>query len=480
MSLAVLAPVPMVVGSIVKAGSEIRIDAQLEDLSTGRVLAADSVRGTDCSRSWISLPRAFVTASDSAMPAAMRHVAEVSTSSLDAYRYYSEGLTAYNNTRSAGCPESVEKAVAIDPAFAQAYLHLALVTWQMGLTGDSEKYAAKAAQHADRLNERQHLLLTAELARNAGDYGKAVKALDEVIAKYPDLEEAYAVACRIHHPVIGPLQNPRRFVDITEAGVAAVPSSTLILNFHGYALLDAGRYPEAVRVFESYARLAPREPNPYDSLGEAHIKMGMPEKAIEYFSKALTIHPTFFPSHVGRAWGLSMLGRYDEAIAEDPTFPFLRGFMLSRVGRYREAEEHVAFDISRVEANKNVVEQGVVHLISAVLALERKQPGLAATRLRQPAQLFAQVAPERQRVHVVLTHTIAGLANIQAGRLEDARARLDAQRRIVDSDVAPQQWWHKLLEGEIALAEGNPQKAEAALRPANLEERCGCTWPQRL
>ena len=410
----------IVVGSIVKAGSDVRIDAQLEDLSTGRVLAADSVRGTDVFALVDQLAARIRDGIGFQDAAAMRHVAEVSTSSLDAYRYYSEGLTAYNNTRSQDARDLFEKAVAIDPAFAQAYFHLALVTWQMGLSGDSEKYAAKAAQHADRLNERQHLLLTAELARNAGDYGKAVKALDEVIAKYPDLEEAYAVACRIHHPVIGPLQNPRRFVDITEAGVAAVPSSTLILNFHGYALLDAGRYPEAVRVFESYAQLAPREPNPYDSLGEAHIKMGMPEKAIEIFSKALTIHPTFFPSHVGRAWGLSMLGRYDEAIAEDPTFPFLRGFMLSRVGRYREAEEHVAFDISRVEANKNVVEQGVVRLISAVLALERKQPGLAATRLRQPAQLFAQVAPERQRVHVVLTHTIAGLANIQAGRLEDA------------------------------------------------------------
>jgi tetratricopeptide (TPR) repeat protein len=452
----------IVVGSIVKAGSDVRIDAQLEDLSSGRVLAADSVRGTDVFALVDQLAARIREGIGFQGAAAMRHVAEVSTSSLDAYRFYSEGLTAYNNTRAEDARELFAKAVAIDPAFAQAYFHLALVTGQMGLTGDSENYAAKAAQHADRLNERQHLLLTAELARNAGDYGKAVKALDEVIAKYPDLEEAYAVACRIHHPVIGPLQNPRRFVDITEAGVAAVPSSTLILNFHGYALLDASRFPEAVRVFESYARLAPREPNPYDSLGEAHIKMGMPEKAIEYFSRALTIHPTFFPSHVGRAWALSMLGRYDEAIAEDPTFPFLRGFMLSRVGRYREAEEHVAFDIGRVGANKNVVEQGVVRLISAVLALERKQPALAAERLRQPAQLFAQVAPERQRVHVVLTHTIAGLANIQAGRLEDARARLDAQRRIVDFDVAPQQWWHKLLEGEIALAEGNPQKAEAA------------------
>src|SRR5262249_38686186 len=37
----------VVVGGISKAGAEIRIDAQLEDLSSGRVLAAESVRGTD-------------------------------------------------------------------------------------------------------------------------------------------------------------------------------------------------------------------------------------------------------------------------------------------------------------------------------------------------------------------------------------------------------------------------------------------------
>src|SRR5688572_13247492 len=37
----------VVVGSIFKVGNEIRIDAQLEDLSNGRVLVAESVRGTD-------------------------------------------------------------------------------------------------------------------------------------------------------------------------------------------------------------------------------------------------------------------------------------------------------------------------------------------------------------------------------------------------------------------------------------------------
>jgi TolB-like protein len=36
----------VVVGNIFRTGAEVRIDAQLEDLSSGRILAAESVRGT--------------------------------------------------------------------------------------------------------------------------------------------------------------------------------------------------------------------------------------------------------------------------------------------------------------------------------------------------------------------------------------------------------------------------------------------------
>ncbi len=37
----------IVVGHIFKSGAELRIDVQLEDLSTGRILTADTARGTD-------------------------------------------------------------------------------------------------------------------------------------------------------------------------------------------------------------------------------------------------------------------------------------------------------------------------------------------------------------------------------------------------------------------------------------------------
>ena len=305
--------------------------------------------------------------------------------------------------------------------------------------------------------------MKAELARTAGNYEGAARALDEVITKYPDLEEAYAVACRLNQPVIGALPNPQKHIAVLEAGLAAVPSSTLLRNHYGYALLHTGKYAEAIRAFESYAAIAPREPNPHDSLGEAHLLMGSPDKALVHFSRALTIDPRFFPSHVGRVWAFGMLGRYDEALAEAPVSGFIRAFVLSRVGRYREAEQLMAGDIRQAEANKNVFDEGMLRLLSLVVAVERNPPPPAIDDLVTAGRRFAAEHRDgRAQVASVLAHTIAGLTDLRAGRNDNARALLEAQRRIVNQEVHPEYWWHKLLEGEIALAEGDFQKAAAA------------------
>src|SRR4029453_11927338 len=111
-------------------------------------------------------------------------------------------------------------------------------------------------------------------------------------------------------------------------------------NLYGYALLNAGRFAEAVREFEAYAALAPREPNPFDSLGDAYLTMGNPPKAIESYSRAIAMDPGW--SHNGRAWALAVAGHLDDAIAEAPSKADLRAAILSRAGRYREARQAIA------------------------------------------------------------------------------------------------------------------------------------------
>jgi tetratricopeptide (TPR) repeat protein len=132
------------------------------------------------------------------------------------------------------------------------------------------------------------------------------------------------------------------------------------------------------------------------------------------------------------------------------------------VGRYREASR--VFDNARREAEVggNIDEQGALFLLSAQLAIERKDYGRAAQDCDAAERVFVRLPNERQRVPRVLVHTLRGIAQVGAGRIGEARRHSAAQAREFNAAVEPENWWHHALEGEIALAGGDPAGAAAA------------------
>ena len=83
----------IVVGGISRAGSEIRIDAQLEDLASGRVLVAESVRGTDLFVLVDQLAARIRDGIGFHDATSIRRVSDVSTTSLEAFQLYRKGWT---------------------------------------------------------------------------------------------------------------------------------------------------------------------------------------------------------------------------------------------------------------------------------------------------------------------------------------------------------------------------------------------------
>ncbi len=164
--------------------------------------------------------------------------------------------------------QRLEAAVAIDPAFAEAYQQLASIMGFRQLARPRREYLRKASQHADRLSERRQLLLKVQLAQDAGNFAEAEGAVDELLAKFPDVYAGYLTASVLHTPRPGRRGNLPKLLRILSAGVTVLPNTPGTHNIYGYALLEAGRYPEAIREFETFVALAPREPNPYDSLGD--------------------------------------------------------------------------------------------------------------------------------------------------------------------------------------------------------------------
>jgi tetratricopeptide (TPR) repeat protein len=459
----------VVVGAVFKSGSEVRIDVQVEDVGSGRILSAESVRGEDVFPMVDELTRRIQTSLNLGEQVAVRPIAEVTTPSLEAFRLYSEGLEARRNFRNLDARNFFEEAVKADPSFAMAYFELSQFALEPALI---KQYQQKVFEHLDRLPERQRLLVQARYANSLeGNQEKAVELLESLVARYPDEEEAH------HWLAINYFQlgQPQKTLNAYERGVKAVPHSGILRNFYGYQLLHAGRYPEAFREFETYAQLYPEEPNPHDSLAEAYIITGQPERAIEHYDRALEKDPDFFGT--GRAWAYAMLGRYEEALnaqakrsesSERQGTPniggFVTAFMLSRVGRYREANETLRQAVEVAVRLDLPYLQGALEILSALLALERENhvEVLEIESTRHVVKLTSRLRQDEKRGARLLADLLAGVAEVRSGRLEAARTRLESQERLYDSHVPWENWWYHALAGEIALAAGDLAAAESA------------------
>ena len=254
---------------------------------------------------------------------------------------------------------------------------------------------------------------------------------------------------------------------IAAIAVYAIRSSrveNVFSNVYGYSLLEEGSFERAIEQFQGVVNASPGEANPWDSLGEGHLANGTPGQALDAYSRALTIDANYGPSILGRALALAALGRYDEALEKVPPDFRVQAFLLSRVGRYKEAAD--VLDKGRREDTDAEVNANAL-LTSAWMFVEQKEYARAIEDVRAAEKALA----DRPRHSLlVLAGLIGGVADIRAGNVKNATSRLASQKSHHDSDDRVEANWVAALEGEIALAEGQHDRAlssfQAAQKPA--------------
>ena len=154
----------VLVGSYVKAGDTIRIIARLQEARTGRIVSAERVEGSGEASLFAlvdELTRRFMakmselsggrTASLISRPGVSpaeagldRGVTDITTSSIEAYRYYAEGMKFHERGMFVQAAPLLEKAIEIDPNFTMAYAKLAVVNNNIGLFNKRDEYAKRA------------------------------------------------------------------------------------------------------------------------------------------------------------------------------------------------------------------------------------------------------------------------------------------------------------------------------------------------
>ena len=211
----------IVVGAIFKTGTEFRIDVQVQDVASGRLLGGHTVRGADVfaladDLTARILKNVNVTATDST-----RRVAEVTTNSSDAYRLYTEGARALRLLRRPDARKLLEQAVAIDPTFAAAWLHLANVAAGMDDRRAEAEYRQKVIANIDRLSPRQRMLFEAEETAREGKSDETIVVLEKLVALYPDEEDAYTPLSSRYTDA----GDETKSLDAIERGIKAMPRS---------------------------------------------------------------------------------------------------------------------------------------------------------------------------------------------------------------------------------------------------------------
>jgi eukaryotic-like serine/threonine-protein kinase len=345
-------------GSVRRAGSRVRIVAQLIDAETDRHLWAQTYDR--------ELTDIFAIQSDVALQIAAALEAELSaeekrrirkqpTDDLQAYQLYVLGQQCLTRWTQEGVDKGIEyleQAVARDPDYALAHSALGYVYTDMGLgvagalPSDEAFRRAKAAvaraleidpglaeAHAvlgylrfgcdfDWAGAEVELKRAIELNPNSGNaydyYGLLLSALERY-------DEALEMQHRAHE--LDPLVH--RGIDIATT------------------LLRAGRYDEALRTVNRVLDVDPHFALAHATLGWSYALKGMPDQGIAALQKAVSLSPdsTLYLAQLGEAFGMvgrteeaqEVLRQLDELSAQRYVSPYHMAYVYTGLGEHERA-----------------------------------------------------------------------------------------------------------------------------------------------
>jgi tetratricopeptide (TPR) repeat protein/DNA-binding winged helix-turn-helix (wHTH) protein len=413
-----------VLGGFVRLGRRIRIDLTVHD-ATGRLAGSETLtveRDEDVLTevdllAWKIARR--LGGEPSPSPDAAR---PLPTTNLEAYRYYSLGLTKANSYQNTEAVELFERALALAPGFTMARARIGYayaVTWI--LTEKAKPYLAAAFRAGARLSEEERLQIEAWYALANLDYGAAVGPLRRLITLHPGQVEAYLTLGRL----LAGERRQQEALEVLRRGLVVDPDSPELHGEIGRVHSHVGAHAEAVAAHLRQVSLSPLDPKAHDWLGLAYQSAGQYEQAVASYQAALEIAPAYDPALVHLANSYVQMGRYADAlegyrrylaIAPSPieriratnglAFVHLaRGARASGAGYAREEQ--------RLAAEAGLDEP----ILFASLELERGvPPDDVAARLRERTAVSMRGArlPERDQ------YALRGRIALKAGRVDEA------------------------------------------------------------
>jgi serine/threonine protein kinase/tetratricopeptide (TPR) repeat protein len=362
---------------------------------------------------------------------------QVTTSSLEALKSYSEGSKAQDLTSAI---TYYKRAVELDPNFATAWLGLGLAYGNLGESGISNEYFAKAYSLRDRVSDRERFRIEADYYLFVtGDAEKAHQAYSQWIQAYP-----------------------RDFIAYTDLGLI-------------YSAL--GQWDKSVAATLEATRLNPDDPVASGNLVDQYGFANRLDEAKSEYEETMRRKIDTADTHRGR-YGVAFLeGDTTEMarqLAIEADKPNLEDVLLSEAsdtegyfGRLAKARELSRKAVASAERDNR---KETAALWQANAALREAEFGN-----REEASKDATAAMALAPIHD--TQILGALALARAGDAARAEALAADLAKRSPEDTYLHQYWLPSIRASIAISRKKPDDAIRLLEDASKYE-LGQSLPQ--
>ncbi len=184
----------ILMGSLFKSGNTFRIDYLIQDIGTGKNKGTSRVEGEGeenilpmVDEITKKIKQEFDFSSEQIAGDIDLDIGTITTSSIEAYKYYIQGRQVYYVGEYKKSIAFMERAVAADPEFAMAYRSLSVSYFNLGLEAKRYETMRRAFELSHRLPDRERYIIAGDFFRGSETtWDKALENYSKVLELYPD------------------------------------------------------------------------------------------------------------------------------------------------------------------------------------------------------------------------------------------------------------------------------------------------------
>ena len=459
-------------GSFSKAGDTFRIDYALQNIPTEETIGTDYVtgKGEESFPSMVDdLTRKIKThlhlSQETIASDIDEDVGTITTTSPEAYKYYSEGRKFHFSGEYRQSIPFMQKAIEIDPSFAMAYRSLAMSYSNLGYEIEKKKYLRKAFELTGRLSERERYLIQGDYYREEMMYDKAIQAYDELLKLYPDDHTGNVNSAIVY-------LNLEDWDKAIERYTAAVKGKDPSVQAHiglGAAYTAKAMYNECEAVFKSFLQNISENINIRFYLAATYVTQEKYDLAQVIADEASSLFPGNPMSF--RIQGMVNLFKGEMLKAEkefqkllEIEYPMVqvRGrISLSSLyllqGRYEKAESQLEKGLELAVQLEETETQASIYLFQSYNDYAAGNLERALEEVEKAWKFFSDLENLFSQIFTVFTK---GLVYIEMQAMDEAENAAEEIKGLVDKSMNKNLIrYHDNLKGQIELEKGNPSRA---------------------